>query len=49
MNPNYVRKFMATQIKNAIDATIKEFLNDLKSGMISSQIQEKWEKKLKQK
>ena len=48
MNRNYARKFMATQIKNAIDATIKEFLDGLKSGMPSSQIQEKWEKKLNQ-
>lgn len=48
MNPNYVRKFMATQIKNAIDATIKEFLNDLKSGMTLTGIQNKWQKKLNQ-
>ncbi len=45
MNPNYARKFMATQIKNAVGATIKEFLDDLKSGMIISKIQHKWEKK----
>ncbi|MHA2039787.1 MAG: hypothetical protein ACW98X_25505 [Promethearchaeota archaeon] len=37
---------MATQIKNAVDATIKEFLNDLKSGMKIPDIQNKWEKKL---
>ena len=49
MNPNYVRKFMATQIKKAIDATIQEFLDDLKSGITTSQIQEKWEARLNQK
>lgn len=48
MNRNYVRKFMATQITNAIDATIKDFLKDLKSGITLSQIQEKWEEKLNQ-
>lgn len=37
---------MATQIKKGIDATIKEFLNDLKGGLTSSQIQEKWEERL---
>jgi hypothetical protein len=37
---------MANQIKKAIDTTIKEFLDDLKRGMTSSQIQEKWEKRL---
>jgi hypothetical protein len=40
---------MATQVKKAIDATIKEFLDDLKSGMASSQIQEKWKQRLNQK
>jgi hypothetical protein len=37
---------MTTQIKNAIDATIKEFLDDLESGMTTDQIKEKWEKKI---
>ena len=45
MNPNYVRKFMATQVKNAVDTTIKEFLQDLRSGMTLREIEEKWEKK----
>ena len=46
MNPNYVKKFFATQINNAIEKTIKEFLNDLRSNSTIREIEEKWEKKL---
>ncbi len=45
MDPNYVKKFFATPVKNAVDATIKEFLQDLRSGMTLREIEEKWEKK----
>ncbi len=48
MNPNYVRKFFATQVKHGIDETIKEFLKDLKSGMTHREIEDKWEKRLLQ-
>ena len=48
MDPNYVKKFFATQVKDAIDSTIKDFLEDLRSGMTVGEIEAKWEKKQQQ-
>jgi hypothetical protein len=49
MDPNYVKKFFATQVKHGVDETIKEFLDDLKGNMNLQEIEEKWEKRLHQK
>ena len=48
MDPNYVKKFFATQVKDAIESTIKEFLQDLRSGMTLGEIEAKWEQKKQQ-
>ena len=46
MDPNYLKKFFATQIQHAVEETIKEILRDLRSGMKIPEIEKKWAQKL---